>query len=325
MILNNRPGCSPGCGFVKIIASLVLLAHCSQADLAAEPPKPPSSLVFCSYNVRNWLTMDRFENGKVTQNAGKSASEKQAVIQTLGAIAPDILGLSEIGTAEDLTEVQRLLKKKGLNLPHSELAQGADPNRRLGLLSRFPITARQSRANLSYQLDGKILLIQRGLLDVTIEPAPHFSIRCLGVHLKSKREVPEADQALMRRNEAALVRRHVDDILESDPSARLLLYGDFNDYPNESPIRAIQGSRTGLGYMEDLRLRDAHDECWTHFWDAADLYSRLDYLFVSRPLKPFIRTDQSFIFQSPEFSKASDHRPIVTTLRLPAAPASTGE
>ncbi len=305
--------------FGPFLIALVFLAAGILAAAEKKPAvPPPQPVVFCAYNVRNWLVMDRFENGVLQKQTTKAGAEKQAVIQTLTTLKPDIIGLSEIGTAADLAEIQTLLRKSGIDLPHSELAQGGDADRRLGLLSRFPITARQSQSDLTYEMNGRTMFIQRGILDVTLSLREDFPLRCLGIHFKSKREVPGGDQALMRRNEAALLRKHLDSILEDDPAARLLLYGDFNEYRNEPAIKAVQGSRTGPAYLEDLRPRDTQDEVWTHYWATADLYSRLDYLFVSRALKPFVWKEQTFVYRAGDFEKASDHRPVVTTLLVPA-------
>jgi hypothetical protein len=54
---------------------------------------------------------------------------------------------------------------------------------------------------------------------------------------------------------------------------------------------------------------------WTHFWDAADVYSRFDYFFVSRELRPHVDTRRSHIFSAPDFYQGSDHRPIVLSLK----------
>jgi endonuclease/exonuclease/phosphatase family metal-dependent hydrolase len=285
---------------------------------SAKEPSSGDSLVFCAYNVRNWLVMDRFENNTVTRNSSKPEAEKAAAIACLKDIAPDILGLSEIGSAADLAEVQDLLKKAGVDLPHSELTGGGDPTRRLGLLSKFPIASRQSVSDLIYQIEGQTFPFQRGILDVSIQPAQDLTFRFIGVHLKSMREVPEADQALMRRNEASLLRKHLDNILTDAPDTPILLYGDFNEHRHESPIKAIQGSRTGTQFMEDIRVVDKRGETWTHYWEAADSYSRLDYLFMSRAMKLHVDTSNSFVYDVPYFDQASDHRPLVTKLRFSA-------
>lgn len=308
------------CTFLAPLLVILVLGSLALPSPAANPTSP-DSLVFCAYNVKNWLRMDRFVDNKVSSGSAKPQPEKTAVIAQLKAIAPDVLGLSEIGGADDLKEIQSLLKDAGIDLPHSEVAEGGDPTRRLGLLSRFTIASRQSVSDLTYQLDGKTFPVQRGFLDATIQPRLHLNFRFIGVHLKSMREVPEADQALMRRNEASLLRKHLDEILSGSPKTAILLYGDFNEYRHEAPIKAIQGSRTGVLYMEDIRVADKRGETWTHYWELADNYSRLDYLFMSRAMKPYIDASQSFVFDTHDFDQASDHRPLVTKLKLPTPEA----
>lgn len=276
------------------------------------------SVVFCSYNVKNWLTMDRFDpqTQKMLSSAPKPEEEKKRVVEILAAIKPEVLGICEIGTAEDLAELQGRLKKAGLDLPHTELAHGGDEHRRLGLLSAFPIVARNSQTNLTYQLNGKTMPFQRGILDATVRLTSSFEVRFLGVHLKSKREVDEADQSQMRRHEARLLRKHMDAIFAANMKTRLLAYGDFNEQRNEPAIDTLMGDRQSDTGMLDVQLRDKQGEVWTHFWDAADTYSRLDYLFASRLLRPHLDFRRSFVYSARDFNKASDHRPIVMTIRL---------
>lgn len=277
---------------------------------AAEPER----LTFCSYNLKNWLTMDRFDlqTYKTLPAAGKPEDERVRVVKILAAIKPDILGVCEIGTADDLADLQKRLKAAGIDLPHTELTHGGDETRRLALLSRLPIKARNSQTDLKYQIGTQTLPLQRGILDVTIALTPTFDLHCVGVHLKSKREITEADQAQMRRNEARLLRKHLDAIFVREPNPFILAYGDFNEHRNEPAIGDIMGSpRTGETAMQDVWLKDKDGEVWTHFWDAADTYSRLDYCFTSRLLRPHIDFRKCFIYSARDFDKASDHRPLV--------------
>lgn len=287
------------------------------------PTTTVESITFCSYNLRNWLAMDRFDGEKTTPGASKPEEEKEAVVAIIAAIHPDILGVCETGGEDDLKDLQRRLKSKGLDLGSSTVGQGGDPTRKLGLLTRFPIVAQNHQTNLTYQIGALTLPFQRGILDATVKVTDSFQITCLGAHLKSMRPIPEADQALMRRNEAHLVRRHIDGILAARPDANLVLYGDFNEHRNEPAIDEIIGSRASETFMTDVKLWDRNGEVWTHFWDAADSYARLDYFFVSKALRSHIDFKKSFVYSKREFYKASDHRPIVITISV--NPLGSGE
>lgn len=279
-------------------------------------PTPGDHVRFCAYNVKNWLNMDR-AYGERVQIASKPEKEKEAVIATIKAVSPDILGLCEIGGPDDLKDIQTRLKKAGIDMPYFENAHGGDSTRTLGLLSRYPIIGRDSQVNLTYRIGETIFPVQRGILDVSIQIKPDFVVRALGVHLKSMREVPEADQSLMRRNEAHLLRQHINGIFKKDPKVKLLAYGDFNEHAHEPSIDEIKGNRTDAEtYMNDIQLRDLNGEVWTHFWDTADSYSRLDYFFVSPELRNHSDFRASFIYTNKKFDDASDHRPIVLSIRM---------
>lgn len=281
---------------------------------AAEPQR----LTFCSYNLKNWLTMER---GAGLPPTSKPENERARVVEILAAIKPDILGVCEIGTADDLADLQHRLLQAGVDLPHTELAHGGDETRRLALLSRLPIKTRHSQTTLTYQIGAQTLPFQRGILDVTIAITPTFDLHLLGVHLKSMRPVNDADQALMRRNEARLLRAHIDSIFAHDAGASILAYGDFNEHRHEPAVAEIMGgTRSADTAMLDILLRDANGEVWTHFWDTADVYSRLDYCFTSRLLRPHIDLRQCYIYSDPEVNKASDHRPLV--LKISTDPIS---
>lgn len=278
---------------------------------AREGQKP---VIFCSYNLKNWLQMQRSFGAEEQPPIPKPDKEKTKVIEFLNTIQPDILGVCEIGTLNDLKELQNRLKDVGIDLPHLEHSRGADLTRSLGLLSRYPITARKSQSRLHYQIGAQTFPMQRGILDVTVRLNDDLEVRFLGVHFKSKRAIPEADESLMRRNEAHLLREHLDQIFQYEPTAKVVCYGDFNEHRNEPSISEIIGSRARPGHMADLHIKDAQGQSWTHFWDVADIYARLDYFFLSSDLRPHINQKASYIHSAPDFDKASDHRPIVLTI-----------
>jgi endonuclease/exonuclease/phosphatase family metal-dependent hydrolase len=155
----------------------------------------------------------------------------------------------------------------------------------------------------------------RGILDVTVQISPEYRLRLIGLHLKSKRPVPMYDQQKFRAKEAMVVRSYLDQILAAEPGQNLLLYGDLNDTKNEFPIRQILGAPNSPAGLRDLYLRDRDGLTWTHFWDNADVYSRIDYLMANKGLWPEINLARSGIGSSRYTREASDHRPIYTTIR----------
>lgn len=283
----------------------------SMTSAADAVPGPRGNLRFIAYNVENWLTMDRWIDGAEQPGLPKPEVEKEAVIGMLVRHQPDVLGLCEIGTTADLDDIRVRLKNAGIDLPHAHHVGGSDTTRFLGLLSRFPITATAQPAETSFEIRGKPFAINRGILDATVQ-ANGKSYRFLGVHLKSKREVPETSQELMRQNEARLLRRHLDAILDADPAARLVVYGDINDTRSSRSFKSIVGKLGEPGHLVILPLADSRGHLWTHHWAREDIYSRIDYVTVTPNLHSEVIAPQSRIIDDAGWQDASDHRALLT-------------
>jgi endonuclease/exonuclease/phosphatase family metal-dependent hydrolase len=293
-----------------------------QAEEVAKPPQPVAvprdastdGLRFMAFNVENWLTMDRYVDNERLSNAAKPEVEKSAAVSLMARHRPDIIGLCEIGTLDDLKEIQAALKAAGVDLPHMHYAGGSDPVRHLGLLSKFPITATAEPEETSFKVQGKNYSFNRSVLDGTVE-AQGKSYRFLGVHLKSKREVEEGDQELMRQGEARLLRKHVDSILDADGGARLVVYGDFNDTRPSPSFRTVTGNYNDPKYLTAIPAKDSRGDAWTHHWKPHDIYSRIDFVTVSRALRGEVDFDRSYIVDDEGWSEASDHRAILAIFR----------
>jgi len=273
-----------------------------------------TDFVVAAYNLENYLRMDRHTKGETVADAPKPEREIAAIVKIIGEIRPDVLGLMEIGGEDMLSDLQARLRTAGIDLPHRVWVRGADEERHLALLSRFPITQDRSQNDVSFQLDGRVQRMPRGILDATVQVAPGYRLRLLGAHLKSKRTTPNYDQARLREREADMLRKHVDGILQKEPSTNLLLFGDLNDTKNEYPIRQIMGPNRASTSLRDIWLRDSRGETWTHYWKSADIYSRIDYILVSPALAPEVIWKKCGINDSPSWRDASDHRAIYATI-----------
>lgn len=297
---------------VRPITTLsLLIAFTLSFSITATPAETSREITFVAYNLENYLKMDRRINGEKKENAPKPDDEIVHLIRIIKDTAPDVLGVCEIGDEEDVADFTARLKNAGLDLPHQETVKAADDTRRLALFSKFPIVATDPQKDLSYQIDGKELRFQRGILDATLQVTPDYQLRLLGLHLKSKRPIEEADQSVMRLNEASLLRAHIDKILAANPKVNLLAYGDFNETKNEQPIRVIRGKFGTPNFMGDIYLKDKDGYRWTYKWSYADQYSRFDFVFVSPGMYPEILQEKSRIHSDKYWDSASDHRPLV--------------
>ncbi len=285
-------------------------------ETAANSTQNPrsESLRFITYNVENWLTMDRYVEHKALKGAPKPDSQKEAIIKILARHAPDVIGLCEIGQTSDLAEVRERLKAAGLDLPNSQYVGGSDPVRHLGLLSRFPIKSTAKPEVTEYQLVGQTFSINRGMLDVSLD-AHGKSYRFVGVHLKSKRESEQGDQEAIRLNEARLLRRHIDSILKTDAEARVIVYGDFNDTRATPAIKMITGNYNDPAYLTAIPAKDSRNEAWTHYWALNDIYSRIDFIMVTRGLLVDVNFPAAKIIDDAEWNSASDHRAVMAIFK----------
>jgi len=290
-----------------LLALLTILGHCGET--------PPDRIVFAAWNVRNYLLNPSREDPRPTP--AKPPESIAAVVSTLRTIAPDILGLCEIGTKKDLADLQRRLKTAGLHLPHSTWVDGPDQQRHLALLSRFPMVDVCHDTRTQFRLGGLPRRMQRGILDCTIQVRPDFALRLLGVHLKSPRAVPDFDQAEFRRAESLVLRRHVENILLSAPATRLLVFGDFNDRKNSPVVKSVLGRAGASTSLTALPLADRQGDQWTYRWKESDEYTRVDYVMVSENLRPLVLRGGTRLHRAKDWFEASDHRPLIVSLRLP--------
>lgn len=287
---------------------IVLFLRCLPPLAAA-----PKEIVIATYNVENYVEAHSKEPGQKYATRAKSEKAIEAVIRVVTDINPDILGVCEMGSPERFEDFKKRLADAGLGYVDSEYLQAADTDRHLALVSRFPIIGRQSRADVPFELNGQPEKVRRGFLDVTVQVNPGYQLRLVGVHLKSKLPIPEGE-ALIRRYEAQQLRKYLDGILAADPQVNLVCFGDFNDTKNEPMYQEIAGIKGTPTHMADLWAKDDLGDRWTHYWNVADLYSRIDYLFVSPALFREVVPAKSRVYRSEYWNEASDHRPVFASI-----------
>ncbi|MGB8166749.1 MAG: endonuclease/exonuclease/phosphatase family protein [Chthoniobacteraceae bacterium] len=273
----------------------------------------PQEIIVCHYNVRNYVEAKPAGPGQKYGTHAKPQSEIDALIKVIQEINPDILGVCEMGSPAQFLDFKQRLAAAGLGYTDSEYVQAADEDRHLALVSRFPIVSRQSLKEVPYDLNGHVEKVKRGFLDVTVQVNPAYQLRLVGAHLKSKLPTPEGE-ALIRRHEAQELRKHLDQILTNAPETNLVCYGDFNDSKDQPMFREISGVRGTPTYMDDLPAKDSQGDRWTHYWNVADEYSRIDYLFASPGLVREVVKDKSRVFRGEAWSRASDHRAVYTSI-----------
>lgn len=279
--------------------------------MAAEPFR------VATYNVENYL------DAAIGTREVKSERARAKVREAILALQPDILALQEMGQPSALKELRDALATHGLDYPYWEHAGGWDTNIFVAVLSRFPIVARRSHTNDNYLLQGRRFQVSRAFIEVEVAVAEDYRLTVMTAHLKSRREVPWADQADMRLAEARLLREKVDAVFDRDPNANLVVLGDFNDTKNTPSTRAVIGSgkfrlvdtrpaeRNGDNEPAPRPTWDPRNVTWTHFYGVEDSYQRIDYLLISPGLAREWLPAETYVLTLPNWGIGSDHRPIV--------------
>jgi endonuclease/exonuclease/phosphatase family metal-dependent hydrolase len=238
---------------------------------------------------------------------------------------PDVLALEEMGTTNALLELRDSLKAEGLDFPFWEHVSGADTNIHVAVLSKFPIVARHPHTNDEFLLDGRRFRVERGFAEVEIQAATNFTFTLIAAHLKSKLATPNADEAEERLGEAKVLRGIIDEHFKTNPNAKLIVLGDFNDTKDSDPIKTIIGR--GKFKLTDTRPAERNGDnapaqppyfeprnvAWTYFYGADDTYSRIDYILLSPAMAHDRVTNETYALTIPNWGIGSDHRPIVAT------------
>jgi len=287
---------------LALVAGLLLLTAPALAE----------SFRVAAYNVENYV--DQVTDSRKTI---KSPEAKAKVRENILAMKPDVIALEEVGGLSALLELRAALKKDGLDLPHYELVTGFDTNIHVAVLSRFPIIARRPHTNDNFLLSGRRFRVSRGFSDVDIKVNDRYEFTLIGAHLKSRRPVPQEDEAELRHEEAKILRAIVDRKLAANPKANVVVLGDFNDTYNTKAIKEIVGR--GNDKLVDTQPIPTNPHysprniAWTHYYGVEDTYSRIDYLMLSPGMAREWIKEQTYIPTIPNWGIGSDHRPLLAT------------
>jgi endonuclease/exonuclease/phosphatase family metal-dependent hydrolase len=273
--------------------------------------------------VENYLDQPTESHSQI-----KSAAAKAKVRESIRALNPDVLALEEIGSLSALMELRGSLKAEGLDLPYWEFISGEDTNIHVAVLSKLPIIARRPHTNDTFLLDGRRFRVSRGFAEVDIRAASDFTFTLIAAHLKSRRPVPEADEAEQRLQEAKILRGIVDKDFTAHPNAKLVVLGDFNDLKDSDSTKEIVGhgrfklidmhpaERNGDNAPAENPWFEPRDITWTHYYGKEDTYSRIDYILLSPAMARAWDKTGTYVLTMPNWGVASDHRPIMATFEL---------
>lgn len=262
-------------------------------------------------------------------SAPKSAEGRALVRESIRRINPDVLALEEVGSTNALMELMASLHAEKVDFPFAEYVRGPDTNLHLAILSKAPIIARRSHTNENYLFEGRRHRVLRGFAEVDIAAGRNERVTLISAHLKSKRQVGEADQQGLREEEATLLRERIDDFFQREPNGKLIVLGDFNDDLSSATLRTIFGR--GRTRLFDPRPSEQNGDSmpnpnpryeprrifWTHYFAKEESYSRIDYILLSPNLRNAVDQGGTYVLAMPNWGAASDHRPVCVRIDLP--------
>lgn len=280
----------------------------SATESAALPRPDEGEFSVMTFNLNHYTLEDSQTDSDSPQPAPRP--EANALVERIQHAAPDILAVQGMGPPAAWAEFQYRLRSAGLDYRYEEYLARDDQDIRLGVLSRFPIVARQPHTDDRYTIGPTQFPVLRGFIDIDIEPNPGYRIRLVAAHLKSKR-FHEYGQAEMRRNEARLLGNHLRAALTENPDINLLVLGTFNDDPGSRVLRDVLDYQ-GKPLLFDLRPVDDAGDAWTQRTDA-DTHLRTDYLLINSGMLNEVVLAKTGILRSAHLLTATDHRPLVAT------------
>ena len=270
-----------------------------------------------TYNLENYL------EDPVGTRPAKSPEAKGKIRESILALKPDVVAFQEMGSTNALLELRGSLKAAGWDYPHWEHITSHDTNIHVAIFSKFPFFARRPHTNDNFLLSGRRFRVSRGFAEVEIEVSPTYSFTLITAHLKSRRPVPEADEADLREQEAAKLREAIDARFAANPNVNLIVLGDFNDMKDSRSTRTVIGrgktglfdtrpaERNGDNQPNPIARFEPRKITWTHYYGKEDTYGRLDYILISNGMKREWLPEETYVLSIANWGVGSDHRPLV--------------
>ena len=272
-------------------------------------------LRIATYNVQNYLVMDRMVDGQWRPEYPKPEAEKQLIRRAILEASPDVLLLQEMGPVEFLDELTADLRREGLEYTYSYHMEAADSVRHLAVLSKVAPVEVIAHTDLDFKyLEGREL-VKRGMLELSFGLESGGEFQLFLVHLKSRFTDFKADLAsqMRRTREAEACRDRIIERSLDQGRSQYLVAGDFNDHPASAPLRRFY-SKGDLILGERVVPIDSRGHHWTYFYAKEMRYECIDGFIVSPALGPRVRGNSATIIDTPDLLSGSDHRLVYVEL-----------
>lgn len=276
-----------------------------------------------TYNLDNYLVMDRHVGARWRPAYPKPENEKQIVRQVIQEVDPDILVLQEMGTVDFLEELRSDLSNEGQHYSYAIHMAGIDPDRHLAVLSKLPPKDVVKHKDLNFKYFEGRKKVKRGMLETTFKLEDGCDFTVFAVHLKSRYEETKEDRlsAMRRTREAEACRNRIIERTRDQGRMHYLLAGDYNDHPNSAAMRRFY-SKGKLQIGSLVPATDSRGEVWTYYYEKEARYELVDGFIASREILPHVKTGSGRIAGFAGVMTASDHRMVYVDLQKIHAPVA---
>lgn len=284
------------------------------------PATTPKNLRIGNYNAENMFN-DKLENPNSTveqENTPTTAAYHAKLTGVAGALSQlgaDIVMLQEIENEAVLADLRAEEAIKG-KYTSQVLFKGNDTRGiDIGLISSIPIVKAISHEKESFTnpFDTDVpphkYYFARDVLEVHFQFNTRHVI-LLGVHFKAK--TGPADEVLAKQiAEATQTRKIADSLSAQDPTAAIVILGDFNNSPSTQPLQIIAGNDP-TKYLSAMALLSGPD-AWTVNFSGKDIY---DDQYANPILAKFRVASSATVLHLPVATKPSDHEPVAVTYQV---------
>lgn len=274
-----------------------------------------AELRIATYNLNNYLIMDRLVSEQWRPSYPKPENEKAIIRQVILQNDPDVLALQELGAPGFLEELRADLAREGLDYAHAAHLRGPDPDRHVALLAKVAPSEVVKHTDLDFKYFDRRERVKRGMLEVGFEDASGETFKLFIVHLKSKytdnKDDPES--RMRRTREAEACRNRIVERTFEIGVNRFLVAGDFNDHPASGTLRRFY-RRGDLEIGTLVPAADSRGEVWTYFYEKRGQYSLVDGFVASAKMFADIKEGRGYIVDTPEVLRGSDHRMVYLDL-----------
>lgn len=317
--LGSSPSAQSVLRFALVVGLITLGSSFTfaEATSANAPTTAPASLRIATYNIENFF--DQFDDPYTTDETSKPKQDAaiEAVAANIRKLNADFVAFQEV---ENTGVLQAMVKKHlddmGYTVVHIDQGNGTR-GINVGLISRKPIVTVTSHRyrDLHLPAQDKTWRFARDLLEVVVQVTPSRKMTFYLVHLKSKLSEPgDPKAANWRLAEATAASEIIAAKLKADPSAEIVMLGDFNDTPDSPTLSVLLDASNGHAGLIDPHAKLPASARVSYLKEP--YRSNIDYILMSPNLSSQVVPDSAVVLTGDDLLKASDHAPVVVNVLI---------